>query len=61
MMSIGDEIVVIDTSNQKELYGYVSRIFPGGRINVYIRKFGNHMEFVNGKTTKGRFKLKEAR
>lgn len=53
----GDTVVVLDTSNQRELEGFV-RMLDGKRVQVYITRFENTMWFdESGLTRLGRFKL----
>ena len=55
---LGDEVKVIDTSNGKRLDGIVQRL-PPNKVVVWVTKWRQSMEFVNGKTKLGRFKLQE--
>lgn len=53
----GDTVVVLDTSNKRELEGFV-RMLDGKRVQVYITRFKNTMWFDEGGLTRlGRFKL----
>ena len=53
---LGDKVIVHDTSNGRDLTGYV-RQFDGQRTQVYIERFKNSMWFNGVKTGLGRFQL----
>lgn len=52
----GDEVVILDTSNNNRLQAYVRQV-EGERVQVWVRRFESLMWFVRGTTTRGRFKL----
>lgn len=54
---VGDKVTVLDTSNDKQLEGFV-RIIEGRLVQVYVTRFKNNIWFDEGGTTRlGRFKL----
>lgn len=56
----GDELVVTDTSNGKQLKAFFRAKLPNGQLSVYIERFSTVMRFrEDGVTGLGRFKLTE--
>lgn len=56
-MVVGDEVDVLDTSNDRVLQGFV-RIREAGKVQAYITRFKNTMWFdEDGETRLGRFRL----
>jgi len=54
----GDELVVLDTSNGRELKAYYRNRLPSGELSIYIERFSNVMRFTEyGVTGLGRFKI----
>lgn len=57
-LRVGDELVVLDTSNGGELRAFFRSKLPNGMLNVYIERFSNTMRFTEaGVTGLGRFKI----
>lgn len=54
---VGDEIDILDTSNDKVLQGFVRQL-DAGRVQAYVTRFKNMMWFdEQGQTRLGRFTL----
>jgi len=54
----GDELVVTDTSNNKELRAFFRNKNTNGELLVYIERFADVMRFKEtGSTGLGRFKI----
>jgi hypothetical protein len=55
---VGDKVEVEDTSNGRTLEGIVRQTKDReGKVEVYMLRFKNSMEFIRGVTARGRFKL----
>ena len=53
---VGDEVDVLDTSNDRIFQGFVRQI-DGERIQAYITRFKSSIWFEDGETPRGRFIL----
>ncbi len=52
----GQPVKVLDTANDRKRDGVVQEV-AGIKVWVYLERFKTTMEFVNGQTNLGRFKL----
>lgn len=57
----GDEVMVHDTSNKKDLKAWIRQInYVAKTVEVYVERFKTTMRFdFAGNTPRGRFKLQE--
>lgn len=60
-LKVGDKVTVYDSAAKKNREGVVTATFSntGKKVKVYVYRYRNTIEFVDGQSGRGRFILKE--